>query len=75
MGPLSSDRKASAMPQSAVAPEVHHPLDIHLDFPAQITFYNVVAVDLVPQREKFGVGEILHPPGLFNPDRCANLLR
>lgn len=75
MGPLSSDRKASTVPQPAVATEIHHPLDIHLDFTAQIAFNDIVAVDLISQGKKFGVGELLHPPRLFDSDRVANLLR
>ena len=75
MGTLSSDRQASTVPQPAVATEIHHPLDVHLDFAPQIAFHDVVAVDLISQREKFGVGKILHALGLFNPGRVANLLR
>lgn len=75
MGPLPSDRKASAVPQPAVAPEVHHPLDIHLNFAAQVTFHDVVAVDLISQGEKLGVGKILHALGLLDSGRVANLLR
>jgi hypothetical protein len=37
-GPLAAHRQAATMAQSAVAAEIHQPLDIHADFTSQVAF-------------------------------------
>jgi hypothetical protein len=44
-GTLPAYRKAAAMPQSPVTPDIHKPLDIHADLTAQVSLNLVVLVD------------------------------
>jgi len=44
-GALTARRHASSMPQATVTPDVHQPLDVHCDFPTQITLDPHLFVD------------------------------
>src|SRR5581483_5908249 len=62
MGALAAHRQAAAMPQPAIAAEIHQPLDIELDFAPQVTLDHVVAVDQLADVQHFLVGELRHAP-------------
>src|SRR5262249_16007846 len=44
---LAADREALAVPQPAIAAEVHEALDVHRHFAAQVALDRVAAVDLL----------------------------
>src|SRR5205814_10135230 len=48
---LATDRKIAAVPHPPVTPDVHQPLDVHGDVPAQVAFdLDVVGDDLAYPR-------------------------
>ena len=55
---LTANRQSFAMAQTAVAAEIHQPLDVHRDFAAQIAFDDVVAVDGLANLNDLVFGEI-----------------
>ena len=59
MGALAADREALAVPEAAVAGEVHQPLDVHRRLAPQIAFDHVVGVDRLAQMEDLLVGQVL----------------
>src|ERR1041384_1570197 len=55
---LTTNRQALAMPQAAIAAQVHQPLDVHRHFAPQVAFDHVVAVDHFANLQHLGVGEL-----------------
>src|SRR5262245_15498500 len=68
MGALAAHRQSAAMPQPAVAPQVHQPLDVHRDFAPQVTLHDVVAVDDLADLQHFLVGQLGHSALVRDPD-------
>src|SRR5690242_19832884 len=58
---LTAHGKTAAMPQAAIAAEVHQPLDVHRVLTPQITFHYVVTVDHFANLQHFLVGELGNP--------------
>src|SRR6476646_6657685 len=63
---LAADRQALAVPQPAVAGEVHQPLDVHCRFAAKVALDGEVLVDRLADVQHLLVGEVLDP--LFRTD-------
>src|SRR5690348_4026076 len=68
---LAADREALAVPQPAVAGEVHQPLDVHRRVAPKVALDAVIAVDRLADVQDFLVGQVLD--SLFR--RNAELLR
>ena len=60
------------MPQSPIATEIHHALDVHLNVASQIPFKHIVAIQMLAQRHDFDVIEFVDPSGPVNPHGIAN---
>ena len=58
---LPVDRQTTAMPKSAVAAEIHQPLDVELHFTTKIALDLVVSVEDVTDQLDFRVAEFLNP--------------
>src|SRR5215472_2702758 len=56
---LAVDRQAAAVPQAAVAAEVHQALDVHLDLAAQVALDLVVGVEHVTDLLDLRLRELL----------------
>src|SRR5690606_31790092 len=59
VSPLSANRKPTTVPESAVAAEIHQPLDAHLHFATQVTLDLVVLLDDATDRAHLLVGQIV----------------
>src|SRR4051812_12075456 len=57
---LTADRQTFAMAQTAIAAEIHQPLDVHRDFTSQIAFHDVFVVDGFANLDDFVFGEIAY---------------
>ena len=64
-----------AVAQAAIAAEVHQPLDVHRDVPAQIALDPVVAVDDLAQARDLGIRQLVDPPAEGDLDLLQDLLR
>src|SRR5476651_2051291 len=62
MRALAMDRQAAAMPQTAIAGEVHQSLDVHRHFAAQVTLDRIVMVDGLADADDLVVGQRVHAP-------------
>src|SRR5918999_4416414 len=60
-GALASDGEAAAVAEAGVAADLHLPLDVLGDLPAQVTLDLEVGVDPGPQLGDLFVGEVPHP--------------
>src|SRR3954453_14625589 len=63
---LAANRQAPAVPEAAVAGEVHQPLDVHRGVAAKVALDLVIAVDRLADVADFLVGQLLDP--LFRRD-------
>src|SRR6185437_7380209 len=59
-GALSAHRQAPAMPDAAVAAEIHQPLDVHGNLAAQVALDRELG-DLRADGIDLALGEVLHP--------------
>jgi hypothetical protein len=73
MRALTADRQPLAMPQSAIATEIHQPLDVHRDLPSEIALDSIVAVDEFADTQYLIVGQLVNPPLDRNPHPTAYL--
>ena len=71
--PLAAHRHSLAVPQAAIAAEIHQALDVHGDDAAQIAFDPVIAVDTLANAHDLVVGQLRHPPFGRNADLGADL--
>src|SRR4029450_4205894 len=62
VGALAANRQPLAVTQSAIAAEIHQPLDIELNFAPQIALDHVIAVDDLANLEYLGIRELRHAP-------------
>lgn len=62
------------MPQTTIAADVHQPLDIHVDFPAEVAFDHHFLLDNVPEARNLIVGEISYPRIGTDPRTLQHLL-
>src|SRR6056297_3599205 len=72
---LAAHGKVPAVPEAAVAAEVHQPLHVHLRLAAQIALDGEVRVDMFADREHLGVGKLVHPARQVDVGRLADGLR
>lgn len=72
-GALTTQRKTTAMTQTAIAAEVHQSLDRDTDFAAQVAFDDILA-DFGAQALDFGFGQITNLRGRGNACGFAELL-
>src|SRR5262245_5533233 len=72
---LAADRQAAAVPQTAVAAQIHQALDVHGDVAAQVTLHHVVAIDRLADLQDLRVGQVIDPALVGNADLAADLLR
>ena len=75
MGSLPPGRQAASVAQSPIAPEIHHPLDVHLNLAPEVSFNHDVAVDMLAKCKHLDIGKFIDPPGLINSDSFADLDR
>src|SRR5215469_11184725 len=71
---LAAHRQTAAMPQPAIAAQIHQPLDVHGHFTPQVAFHDVVAVDDFAELEHFLVGELRYPARVGDRDFLHDLL-
>src|SRR5690349_18496082 len=64
MGTLSAHWETAPVTQTAIAAEIHQPLNIHGDLAPQIALDRVIPVDHFAQLQHFLVGQLGYPPGL-----------
>src|SRR5262245_57299890 len=60
VGALAANWQSLAVAQSAIAAEIHQPLDVELNFAPQIALDHVIAVDDLANLEHLGIGELRH---------------
>src|SRR5262249_52268672 len=72
---LAVDGETLAVPESAVAAEVHEALDVLLNLSAQIAFDLVASLDDVADRLHVGFRELVHLAVLGDVRLLADLLR
>src|SRR6202043_2777171 len=70
---LAPHRQPLAMPQSAVAAEIHQPLDVHRNLPPQVTLDRVFAVDQLADAQDLVIGHLVNAPLDWNADPAADL--
>ena len=70
---LSPGGQPAAMTKPAIASKIHHPLDVHLNVPAQRAFDGVVAVNVLAKHQNFAVRQFIEPPGLTDAEGVANI--
>src|SRR5262249_45926277 len=75
MGALPAHRKTLAVPQPAIAAEIHQPLDVHRDLPAEVALDRVIAVDQLAHAQYLVVGHLMYAPLDRNTDPVAYLER
>jgi hypothetical protein len=73
MRTLAPYRKPLAVAQSAIAPEIHQPLDIHCDLPPQVALDGIVAIDNLANAQHVVVCQFVHAPLERNTDPVADL--
>src|SRR5205814_673406 len=73
MGALTPHRQPLAVTQSAVAAEIHQPLDVHRDLPPEITLDGVFAVDRLADAQHLVIGHLVHAPLDRNADPSTDL--
>src|SRR4051812_8048138 len=74
MGALAADRKALAVTQTAVAGQVHEPLDVHRGLATKVALDGKVAVDRFADVQDFLIGEVLDPAVGSDPELGRDLL-
>jgi hypothetical protein len=74
VGALAAYRQTAAMAQTAVAPKIHQPLDIHRNFAPEIALDYVVAVDDLTELKHFLVGELRNPTRLGHRNLLQDFL-
>src|SRR5262245_45832140 len=72
---LAAHGQAAAVPQAAVAAQIHQALDVHGDIAPQVAFHDVVAVDRLTKLQHLGVGQVSEPPLIRDPDLAADVVR
>jgi hypothetical protein len=73
MSTLTADRQPLAMPQPAIATEIHQPLDIHRHLPPEITLHGIIAINQFADTQYLVVGQLVDPPLKRNPHATAYL--
>jgi len=61
MGSLTSNWKASAVSQTAIATDVHQSFDVHLDLLAKISFDSSLLVNNISDSIHFLFGQFTYP--------------
>ena len=56
---LPSNRQTFSMPQPTISPKIHQSLQIHGNFPSQISFYLMLFIDNVSYSRNFSVGKVI----------------
>src|SRR5262249_45290587 len=74
VGALSTNRQAAPVTQSAVAAEIHQPLDVHRNLAPQVAFAHVVAVAHLAGLQHFLIRELRHPARLIDVHLLHDLL-
>src|SRR5262249_40411248 len=64
-----------AMPEAAVAADLHQPLDVGRALAAEVALHREVRVDVRAQPGDLGVGEVTHLGVLIDAQLAAHLLR
>jgi hypothetical protein len=59
---LAPDRQPSAVTKPAIAPDVHHPFDVHLNLLAQVAFDRSLLIDDSSDAIYFFLGQLSHLP-------------
>src|SRR5690606_37723071 len=72
VGPLAAHRQALAVPQPAVAAEIHQALDAHRRLAAEVTLNHQVGVDDLAKARQLVLGEFVNPPLRRDPDVAAD---
>src|SRR5665213_1734313 len=75
VGSLTAHRQALAVPQSAIAGQVHQPLDVHRRFAPKVAFDLIVAIDGLADVDHFLIGELVDPPAVLDADPADDLAR
>src|SRR4051812_17850679 len=73
MGALAPHRQSPAVAQSAVAAEIHQPLDVHRNLPPEVAFDGVFAVDQLADAQDLVIGHLVHAPLDRDADSAADL--
>src|SRR6188472_2246099 len=60
VGPLTPHRQPATVPNAAIAPDVHQPLDVHGDFGAEGSFHLDRTLDHLAKARHFRVRKIAH---------------
>jgi hypothetical protein len=63
------------MPQPAIAPQIHQPLNAHRDLPPQIALDRVFAVDQLTDSQHLVIRQLMHSPLGRNADLAAYFKR
>jgi hypothetical protein len=61
MGALATNRQATAMPQAAVAAQIHQPLDVHLVLSAKVALDREIRIDVFAVPQDLGVAQVVVP--------------
>src|ERR1700690_4275340 len=72
MRPLATHRQATAMPQAAVAAEIHQTLDVHRHFAPQIALDPELAVNQLADTQNFIIAQLVHPAIVGDAELLAN---
>jgi len=72
---LAIDRQSFTMPDAAVAPEVHQPLDVHRNIPTKITFDKITAINYLANSDNFIIGKLVDPTLFRNAAFAADFGR
>src|SRR6266508_2365461 len=59
--PLAVDRKIASVPQTAIAPNLHQPLDVEVHLATEVTLNLVLAVDDLAQPAYLVLGQVADP--------------
>tara|TARA_B100000676_G_C17930337_1_gene760510 strand:- start:94 stop:468 length:375 start_codon:yes stop_codon:yes gene_type:complete len=72
---LTIDRQPFTMPDAAVAPEVHQPLNIHRNFATKFTFDEIIVIDRLANSNDFIIGKLVYPTFVRNAAFAADFDR
>src|ERR1700749_1506623 len=75
VGALTANREVLAVPQAAIAAQVHQTLDVHRDFAAEITLDEIIAVDHFADLDGFGFGQVMDAAVSGDADLLHDLAR
>jgi hypothetical protein len=72
---LAANREPFAVPQPAIAPEIHQPFYVHCDLPPEVAFDGVISVDQFADAQDLLVRHLMDAPFKRYPHPIANLER